>query len=117
MPFFIVGLFLFFAFSIFAQTINLEGAWTSELGYSFKAEQSGDSISLIVEAGKNPELIGTTGLTGTIKGNSFVGQVYETADDCPNLGTYIPATGIVSENTIELTYDAPKYYADGCVSK
>ncbi|MDP3973752.1 MAG: hypothetical protein Q8P92_02880 [Candidatus Daviesbacteria bacterium] len=114
-PFFIVGLFLFLATSVFAQTINLGGTWTSEAGYSFKAEQSGDSISLIIEAGKNPKVIGTAGLTGTIKGNSFVGRVYETADDCPNLGTYIPATGIVSENTIELTYDAPKYYPDGCV--
>ncbi|MBI2595107.1 FecR domain-containing protein [Candidatus Daviesbacteria bacterium] len=114
-PFLIIHLFLFFASNIFAQTINLDGTWTSELGYSFKAEKSGDSISLIVEAGKNPKLIGTVGLTGTIKGNSFVGKVYETADDCPNLGTYIPTTGIVSENTIELTYDAPKYYPERCV--
>ena len=115
MPFFIVGLFLFFASGVFAQTVNLGGTWKSEMGYSFKVEQSGNSISLIIEAGKNPKVIGTVGLTGTIKGNSFVGQIYETAEDCPNLGRYMPATGIVSENTIELTYDAPKYYPDGCV--
>ena len=113
-PLFTIGLFLFFVSRVFAQAVNLTGTWVSEMGYSFRAEQSGDSISLTVEAGKNTNLIGKVGLTGTITGNSFVGQVYETAEDCPNLGRYIPATGTVSENSIELTYDAPKYYPDGC---
>lgn len=93
-----VLVFLFSAASAYA--INLEGEWlVGKL--RLKAEQSGDTFSLLVINPDAPaKFRGIAELKGIINGNTFTGQKLTYHKECPNLDDYRPARGTISNRKI-----------------
>ena len=110
-------LFLFSFVSLFlalltASVVNavpdLNETWSYD-GKPFESQQSGNSISIKGEDG-------IIVFTGTITGNTVEGKQYLTADGCPDLNKYVPASGTISEDgtTITSTYTSLQYDTSGC---
>lgn len=112
---FFVHLFTFFIFVPTAYAVNLNGEWVSKLGEKVEAKQSGDTFTLTVTDTRLPEYVGTVDLKGKIKGNTFTGQHYYIADNCPNLTGYISAWGTVSYEKIEVKATGFYFDPDNCV--
>lgn len=114
--FFLVSILflLISAGGVHAQTIDLSGEWLSKEGLHFKAQQSGNTISLIGTSSE-PLWGGITALTGTITGKTFSGRQYLMAYGCRGLDNTVPATGTVSENTIAVNFTNWRYEKDNCV--
>ena len=94
--------------------LNLSGSW-SGFGYSFQAQQSGNSLTLIATDG---DIKGKISFEGTITGNTVVGRQIIVARGCPNLERYITVNGTISPdgNSITITYTNFKYDQNSCVS-
>lgn len=92
---------------------DLNGSW-SGFGYSFKASQSGNSITLTATDG---DISGKVALAGTITGNALEGRQILVAKGCPNLEKYVPAKGTISSdgNSITVTYKNSDYDPSRCV--
>lgn len=107
-----VSLFSFLALAQSVWAIDLSGEWIGAAGEKVKVEQSGNTFSVETD---DPKYSGIAGLKGTIAGNTFTGQWYGTAEDCPNLAGYVPARGTISERKIEVKIDSLKYNPQTCV--
>lgn len=92
---------------------NLSGSW-SGFGYSFKAAQSGNILTLIATDG---DISGKVSLEGAITGNTFEGRQILIAKGCPNLEKYVSAKGTISSdgNSITVTYRNSDYDPYKCV--
>lgn len=80
-----------------------------------KANQKGENFSLVVVEAYYPEWVGITELEGTIAGNTFSGQYYGVSQECPNLSGYVPASGTISDEKIEVKIDSFHYNPETCV--
>lgn len=107
-----VLVFLFSAANVYA--LNLEGEWLSG-DLRLKAEQAGDTFSLIVIDTRVPErLQGIAELKGTIKDHAFTGEKFSYHEECPNLDGYRPARGTISNRKIEVKAIFSRYDPDAC---
>lgn len=107
-----VLVFLFSAAGAYA--INLEGEWlVGKL--RLKAEQSGDTFSLLVINPDAPaKFRGIAELKGTIDGNTFTGQKLTYHKECPNLDDYRPARGTISNRKIVAVAIFFRYDPEAC---
>ena len=112
---FCINLFSFFVFVRSANAINVSGEWVSSSGVRLKANQEGENFSLVVVEAYYPEWVGITELKGTIAGNTFSGQYYGVSQECPNLSGYVPASGTISDEKIEVKTDSFHYNPETCV--
>jgi len=94
------------------KAIDLNGEWVGTAGEKVHVKQSDNTFSVEID---DPKYSGIAGLKGTITGNTFIGQWYGTAQDCPNLAGYVPARGAISEGMIEVKIDSFKYNPETCV--
>lgn len=92
---------------------DLNGSW-SGFGYYFKAQQSGNSITIIATDG---DIKGKVSLEGAITGNTVEGRQILIAKGCPNLEKYVPARGTISPdgNSINITYKNLEFDPGKCV--
>lgn len=107
-----VSLFSFFALTQSVWAIDLSGEWSGAAREKVIVKQSGNTFSVETD---DPKYSGIVGLKGTVAGNTFTGQWYGTAEDCPNLAGYVPARGTISESKIEVKIDSFKYNPKTCV--
>ena len=112
---FCINLFSFFVLVQSVNAINIIGEWLSDSGVKLKADQAGENFSLVVVEAYYPEWIGITELKGTIAGNTFSGQYYGVSQECPNLSGYVPASGTISDEKIEVKIDSFHYNPETCV--
>jgi len=112
---FCINLFSFFVLVQSVNAINIIGEWLSDSGVKLKADQEGENFSLVVVEAYYPEWVGITELKGTIAGNTFSGQYYGVSQECPNLSGYVPASGTISDEKIEVKTDSFHYNPETCV--
>src|SRR3990167_9352571 len=82
------------------QNINLNGLWKSSTGAIIDIRQSGGGglVGLIKQTGSSSLNTGSTNVDGSIKNNTFAGNIYLRAltRSCSFLDGLYPATGIGS---------------------